>query len=106
LEESGDSAVRQDAGAARPVSQEFFQDDALGRGQFSRQLDDVDKLGIDGAGGETGSGEILEELLDAKLGKGRRAAKDQHGRGGRTLANIAGAVKEAQHGNKGEGGQG
>ena len=68
-------------GAARTVGQEFFQDDAFSCVQLSRQFDDVDKLGIDGAGGEAGSGEVLEEFLEAKLGEGRRAAEDQHGRG-------------------------
>ena len=94
MEESGDSAVRQDAGAARPVSQEFFQDDVLSCVQLCGHLDDVDKLGIDGAGGETGSGEVLEELLEAELREGRRAAEDQHGRS-QILINPGSAVKEA-----------
>jgi hypothetical protein len=31
----------------------------------------VDKLGADGAGRESGGGQVLKEFLQAKLGKGR-----------------------------------
>jgi hypothetical protein len=58
----------------------------------------VDELGAQGADRhsairQNGGGEILEQLLEAKLGEGRRAAEDQHGRVEGTLSNIPGVVK-------------
>ena len=52
---------------------------ALVGGEVGGGLDDVDELGADGANGQLGGGEILQELGEAEGGEGRRAAEDQHG---------------------------
>ncbi len=89
LDEAGDGG----GGAAGAVGEQFFQHGAVGRGKVAVGLREVDKFGADGAHGEAGALQILQEFLQAERREGRRAAENQHGGKGATLANIAGAVK-------------
>ncbi len=69
--------------AAGAVGEELFENlvlfDRQG-GDAGGELDHVDKLGADGANGQTGGGEIGAEFFQAKRREGGGAAEGQHGR--------------------------
>ena len=75
LREAGDG----DGAAPRTVGEEFFEDLAMGGGEVVGQLRDVDELGGNGARGQTGGDEVVEQFVKTETGEGGGAAEDQHG---------------------------
>ena len=66
LDEAGDFRC----GAARAVSQEFFEDGPAVGSQADVGFHHVDELGADGEGGQAGGGQVLKELGEAESGEG------------------------------------
>ncbi len=66
-------------GAAGPVREKFFKHTSPVVRELAGQFGDVDKFGPQTQERNTGGGEILLKFLQAKVGEGGRAAKNQHG---------------------------
>ena len=57
--------------APRAIGKELLEDAALSRVELASELGDVDKLGVQRAGRQTGRDEILKQFAETKSREGR-----------------------------------